>query len=213
MTTNSPFTDQSLKWILHAGHYNVRSMKNLTLITFCLLLSFGLIAEEQAISPDLNPDLQSLAADFFSWRASQQPASGDDIPRVERPDDWLPDWSPQALILYRAAHRDFMARLDVMNRNGFTVSDQVDERLLRAAIQRVHWELDLLRHPYRNPLFYIDQTIGSVFELLVLSSPWSSERTEQLIQPTSAHSGHPGACPQQPHRACATIRRCNHQHD
>jgi len=52
---------------------------------------------------------------------------------------------------------------------------------LRAAIQRVRWELDVLRSPQRNPLFYIDQTLGSVFELLILSSPITPERAENIV--------------------------------
>ncbi len=38
--------------------------------------------------------LQALAADFFEWRRVQQPVTGDDIPRVERPEAWVPDFSP-----------------------------------------------------------------------------------------------------------------------
>ncbi|MCH8929157.1 MAG: hypothetical protein IIB39_10650, partial [Candidatus Marinimicrobia bacterium] len=45
----------------------------------------------------LNADLQSLAEEFFRWRAVTQPATGDDITRVERPDKWVPDFSPEAL--------------------------------------------------------------------------------------------------------------------
>lgn len=33
-------------------------------------------------------DLQKLAAEFFAWRAITQPATSDDINRVERPDGW-----------------------------------------------------------------------------------------------------------------------------
>jgi hypothetical protein len=55
-------------------------------------------AEEQqeTIEQAINPEhiIQPLAREFFEWRRVQQPASGDDIPRVERPDGWLPDFSP-----------------------------------------------------------------------------------------------------------------------
>jgi hypothetical protein len=132
-------------------------------------------------SPVMNQPLQKLAQDFFQWRSIQQPSGGDDIPRVERPNGWLPDWSPRALLRYRAAYRDFLARLDVLDKRDFSSADQLDERLLRAAIERVHWELDVLRAPYRNPLFYIDQTVGSVFELLILSSSMTLERCEEII--------------------------------
>ncbi len=37
--------------------------------------------------------LDDLARDFWAWRAATQPSSGDDIPRLERPAGWRPDWS------------------------------------------------------------------------------------------------------------------------
>jgi hypothetical protein len=129
----------------------------------------------------LNADLQGLAQEFFQWRAAQQPATGDDIPRVERPDGWVPEWSPEALSQYRADYQDFLARLDELDDSQWSMADQVDARLLRAAINRVRWELDILRAPHRNPLFYIDQTLGSVFELLIISSPITPERAENIL--------------------------------
>ncbi|MCH7508851.1 MAG: DUF885 family protein [Proteobacteria bacterium] len=152
---------------------------------FVLLSCLGLwtMATADSIEADsnLNPGLQNLAQEFFSWRAIQQPATGDDIPRVERPDGWVPDWSPAALTRYRTGYRDFLARLDELDHADWSKADRVDARLLRAAIQRVRWELDVLRSPQRNPLFYIDQTLGSVFELLILSSPITPERAENIV--------------------------------
>ncbi|MCH7894051.1 MAG: DUF885 family protein [Proteobacteria bacterium] len=152
---------------------------------FALLLCLGLwtmaTADSIEMGRSLNPELQNLAQEFFSWRAIQQPATGDDIPRVERPDGWVPDWSPTALTRYRTGYRDFLARLDELDHSDWSKADQVDTRLLRAAIQRVRWELDVLRSPQRNPLFYIDQTLGSVFELLILSSPITPERAENIV--------------------------------
>jgi hypothetical protein len=42
-------------------------------------------------------DLTGLAGEFWSWRAVTQPLSSDDIPRIERPPGWTPDWSPDAV--------------------------------------------------------------------------------------------------------------------
>jgi len=128
-----------------------------------------------------NVSLQALARSFFEWRRVQQPAQGDDIPRVERPDGWLPDFSPDALEAYRQAYANFSESVDRLDPGGWSVADQVDARLLRAAIERVHWELDVLRAPERNPLFYLDQTLGSVFELLILSSPMDESRAENIL--------------------------------
>lgn len=125
--------------------------------------------------------LASLSRSFFEWRRLQQPAAGDDIPRVERPDGWVPDWSPEALEAYRADYQKFIRAVDALQVQDWPVERQVDARLLRAAIQRVHWELDMLRAPHRNPLFYIQQTLGSVFELLLIASPIDATRAENIV--------------------------------
>ena len=130
---------------------------------------------------DAGADLATLSAEFFNWRRIQQPASGDDIPRVERPDGWLPEYSPPALASYRAGYRGFSAAVAALDTAGWPVAERVDRRLVQAAIQRIYWELDVLKTPHRNPLFYLDQTLGSVFELLVLSSPMTEARARNIL--------------------------------
>src|SRR5437016_12730250 len=44
--------------------------------------------------------LDDLARDFWIWRAAEQPVSSDDIPRIERPSRWPPDWSPETMACY-----------------------------------------------------------------------------------------------------------------
>jgi hypothetical protein len=124
---------------------------------------------------------RALSRAFFEWRRVQQPVSGDDIPRVERPSGWLPDWSPEAIEAYRTDHARFLEAVDDLDTAGWPVPDQVDAVLLRAAVQRVHWELGVLQSPHRNALFYVQQTLGSVFELLVLASPMTERRAEEII--------------------------------
>jgi hypothetical protein len=147
------------------------------LICWLLLLSPAILASE----PDRDVALQALAADFFEWRRVQQPVTGDDIPRVERPEAWVPDFSPEALDEYRERYYAFLQALDQLDTEGWSIEDQVDAQLLKAAIERVHWELDVLKLPQRNPLFYLDQTLGSIFELLVLSSPITASRSESIL--------------------------------
>jgi uncharacterized protein (DUF885 family) len=128
-----------------------------------------------------NEALQALAGEFFEWRSSQQPVNGDDIPRVERPDGWIPDFSPKALNDYRARYEAFIKAHESLDRETWNRTDHIDARILRAAIERVYWELDVLQLPSRNPLFYVDQTLGSLFELLILSSPMTEERAANII--------------------------------
>ena len=61
------------------------------LLTLCCLAVM-------AVAATLDP-LDDLARDFWTWRAATQPSSGDDIPRIERPAGWLPDWSRDAIAI------------------------------------------------------------------------------------------------------------------
>jgi hypothetical protein len=110
-------------------------------------------------------DLETLAEQFWQWRAAQQPRSHDDIPRIDRPTGWLPDFSAGAVARYRRERDAFAERLARID-PGADRAAAVDARLLRSALARVRWELDVLRSWQRDPGFYVDQTLGCVFDLL-----------------------------------------------
>ena len=38
-----------------------------------------------------------LAREFWQWRAGQQPAGQDDMPRIDRPAEWTPEWSKDSV--------------------------------------------------------------------------------------------------------------------
>ena len=128
-----------------------------------------------------NSAIQKLAADFFEWRRTTQPASEDDIPRVERPEGWIPDFSPEALERNNQKYIEFSSRLKNLPRENWSRSDSVDFLLMHSAIERVNWELNILRLPYRNPDFYVHQTIGAVYELLLIHSPMTDSRIKNII--------------------------------
>src|SRR5215471_13489156 len=100
-------------------------------------------------------DFRRLAADFWSWRARYQPVSSDDIPRIERPGDWDPDWSRDSVEKQRSALGILEAHWKQIDVSTWQISDQVDYRLIGSAIARVHWELDVLRSWECNPRFYV----------------------------------------------------------
>ncbi len=145
-----------------------------------LMPGSGLLAQQKSSS--LNPALQNLAADFFAWRSKQQPVTGDAVSRMQRPGNWLPAWSREDLAIYRVKYQDYLQKLQALDRTAFSRTDEVDALLLSSAIKRVGWELDVLLEAQRNPQFYVQQTVGSVFELLILSTPWTVERCNQLIR-------------------------------
>ena len=129
----------------------------------------------------LNEDLQLLAAEFFDWRSATQPATGDDIPRVERPDNWVPEYSQDAILEIKTKYTEFIIRLEEIPKQNWHVSDSVDYLILRSAMERVNWEFTVLNAPSRNPDFYVQQTLGAVFELLLISSPMTEIRAANII--------------------------------
>jgi uncharacterized protein (DUF885 family) len=131
--------------------------------------------------PQSNINIQNLAQEFFEWRKNTQPCSGDDILRVDRPNKWKPDYSLEALEVYRAKYVEFNQMLKNLPQENWSVTDSVDYLLLHSAIERVNWELNVLKLPNRNPDFYVDQTIGAVFELLLIHSQMDKIRAENII--------------------------------
>lgn len=152
--------------------YGLTLLKAFTLGT--LLLSLANTSKAGA------PNLQRLAREFFTWCAAQQPATNDDVNRVERPDGWAPDWSPEALKRYDAGQKNFMSRLKSLKHTGWTIADSVDYLLLRSAIARVDYELNITGQPRRNPHFYTHQTLGAVYELLLQPPPFSEARATNI---------------------------------
>ena len=127
-------------------------------------------------------DLAELAREFWEWRALHQPLSGDDIPRIERQADWLPDWSATTLAQRRQTAIDFEQRWKQIKVADWPVPKQVDYRLIGSAISRVHWELELLRSWRRDPTFYLDQTLGAIFDRLLQPPPFDATRSAQILR-------------------------------
>lgn len=133
--------------------------------------------------------LQQLAADFWTWRAANQPISSDDIPRIERPDGWTPDWSQKAFALRRRELTHFATRHQEIDARSWPIAHQVDYRLIGSAIARVHWELNVTCGHKRNPGFYVDQTLGRLFVALLKPPPFTEGRSRIIIQVLQSFSG------------------------
>ncbi len=126
--------------------------------------------------------LQQLSADFWIWRAANQPISSDDIPRIERPDDWAPDWSHDAIARRRTELTEFSSRHEAIDASSWPVAQQVDYRLVGSAIARVHWELNVTRGQECNPGFYVDQTLGLLFLSMLPPPPFTTERSRAIVR-------------------------------
>jgi hypothetical protein len=130
-------------------------------------------------------DIENLGIDFWDWRAQQQPRSHDDIPRLERPKNWKPAWSASDVAGYRSSIENFKKRWDAIDAGSvtspnFDTESWVDYQLIGSAIHRVYWELDYIKIWQEQPRFYIDQTIGVLFDLL-LPPNLESEVIEEAI--------------------------------
>jgi hypothetical protein len=112
----------------------------------------------------------ALGAEYWRWRARQQPRSHDDIPRITRPAGWTPQWSAADVASYREEIAGFEERLAGLPPTEDR-SELVDRRLLASAFARVRWEMDVLRMWQTQPRFYVDQTLGVVFDLLTVPDP------------------------------------------
>ena len=135
-----------------------------------------------AARPSAADPLDDLAADFWTWRVIHQPSTGDDIPRVERPAGWLPDWSPESMTRRQEALSAFETRWRGLSMQGMPVSRQVDYRLMGSAIARVRWELEKAAAWRRDPAFFIQQALGPTFDLLLPPAPFDRARSEAIVQ-------------------------------
>ena len=123
-----------------------------------------------------------LSDSFWQWRAQEQPFSDDDIPRLERPAGLVVDWSPSTIQQRMKDLEGFEGRWTALApAPGTAVHDQVDYRLLGSAIARVRWELAIEQSWKRNPEFYVDQTLGSVYLLLLPPPPFAEARQAEIV--------------------------------
>jgi hypothetical protein len=126
--------------------------------------------------------LQQLAEDFWTWRAQNQPVSSDDIPRIERPPDWVPDWSLKAIEQRRHEFSDLTKRLSEIDPKSWPISQQVDYRLIGSALARVNFELNVMCIHERNAGFYVDQTLGLLFLSLLRPPPFDEARSRTILR-------------------------------
>jgi len=145
-----------------------------SLALLLLMLASGLSAKADSLG--------TLSESFWQWRAQEQPFTNDDIPRIERPASFVVDWSPKTVSERLEQLNSLEQRWQRLSpAAGTSIHDQVDYRLLGSAIARVRWELSIEQTWRRDPEFYVDQTLGSVFALLLQPPPFSPLRQQQIV--------------------------------
>lgn len=130
--------------------------------------------------------LDDLARDFWAWRAIHQPITSDDMPRIDRPVDWTPDWSAQTIAQQRDDLANFEKRWKEMDAGRWAIPRQVDYHLMGSALARVGWELYVVRSWQRDPSFYIEQTVGAVLDRLLQPPPIDPVRSGEILRRMTA---------------------------
>lgn len=144
------------------------------LLVFCLLLAGSLNARADSLG--------ELSDSFWQWRAAEQPFSSDDVRRIERPMPLIVDWSAHTVAERLRDLAGFERRWASLRLPAQApVRAQVDYRLLGSAIARVRWELSVQHGWQSDPGFYVDQTLGSVFVLLLQPPPFSEVRQREIV--------------------------------
>jgi uncharacterized protein (DUF885 family) len=150
----------------------------LTYLRYLAVVSL-LFASHMVVRAD---SVSELSDSFWQWRAQEQPFSGDDIPRIERPAGLVVDWSQRAVAERMQQLDAFEQRWKALAPPAHSpVDDQVDYRLLGSAVARVRWELSIEQSWKRDPVFYVDQTLGSVSILLLQPPPFSEARQQEIV--------------------------------
>lgn len=143
----------------------------------CLLLTPS--GTLQAQPPEQR--VQVLSEAFWQWRATEQPFTNDDIPRLERPTGFVARWSAADVAGYEAKIAGFERDWRALDVSAAPVPVQVDYRLVGSAIARVRWELDVIPDWKRNPFFYVDQGLTATYTLMLPPAPFSPQRQKEVV--------------------------------
>jgi hypothetical protein len=160
------------------------TIKPILLFSAALLISSVALPQTAPLPAQPASLLQRLSCDFWEWRAAEQPFTFDDIPRLDRPGGWAADWSLSTIARRRKELTTFERRYKEL---GWVVEDRpdadtVDYLLVGSAIARARWELDYVRGWQRNPWFYLDQTLASVFVSLTQPRPFDQARSAEVVR-------------------------------
>ncbi|MBD8023268.1 DUF885 family protein [Microbacterium gallinarum] len=126
-------------------------------------------------------NLIALSEDIERWAQDAAFRSSDDIPRLRRTPGWLPSFTPESVAERREQLAAFRSRLAEASVPEGDVAAAVDARLLGSVLDRVEWDLDVLRNWERDAVFLVGQIIGPWFDLLLPRPPFSADVERGLV--------------------------------
>lgn len=128
-----------------------------------------------------NREVQDLGREFWEWRIPSSYRTPDDVPRVEHPLDWVPEFDSDSARRRLERAEEFRRRWEAMDVKGESVPDQVDYRLVGSAISRVEWEVGILRNWERDAVMQVHQVLGPAYDLMVPAAPFDTDRQDGVI--------------------------------
>ena len=143
----------------------------LSLVVWCTYYCLG------SDAASTQHELNEFSVDFFQWRSTWAPISFDDLPRVgiERPLGWSANTSKEHFDELTADYEAFRMQLENIRLSSpfdaWDVDDQADYFGLTSALARCFWELHILRPHMRDPTYYVQQSLGAVWDALVQQLP------------------------------------------
>jgi hypothetical protein len=145
------------------------------------VLACTFLAPLRASAQTPEAKVQALSERFWAWRATEQPFTNDDIPRIDRPAGFVSHWSAQDVAGYQQRIAAFDREWRALDVSTAPVPVQVDYRLIGSAIARVYWELQVIPDWKRNPFFYVDQGLASMYMLMLVHQPFTPERQREVV--------------------------------
>ena len=130
---------------------------------------------------NLNREVQDLGREFWEWRIPSSYRSPDDVPRVEHPPDWVPEFDRNSARRRLDRATEFRRRWEAIDVKDDSVPNQVDYRLVGSAISRVEWEVAILRNWERDAVMQVHQALGPVYDLMVPAAPFDTDRQDGVI--------------------------------
>ena len=130
---------------------------------------------------DRNREVQDLGREFWDWRIPTSYRTPDDVPRVEHPPDWVPEFDETSARRRLEGAAEFRRRWEAIDVSDESVPTQVDHRLVGSAIARVEWEVGILRNWERDAVMQVHQALGPAYDLMVPAAPFDTDRQDGVI--------------------------------
>ena len=114
--------------------------------------------ESHAQVQHASTELATLAEEFRQFRS---PVFASRKSRSVRSVVGIPDYA-NVVREQQEGLPKFQARLQAMDPQGWSVHDQIDYLLLRAEMDDVDWQQQVVRETFKNPYFYLEQALNGV---------------------------------------------------